>query len=186
MDMRDRPAPLRVRGGAVSGIVGRMPDEAANAAFARFAAALNRARKGEALRAAVTEDVQLDRHAPGARGEDAPIAEAFAGIAAVERWFARTPAAVTFRTVGAAWPDGDGWAIEYALDAGEFHNGGIWRARLAGDGRIAALSHRPFALADPPGLAHEAAPHHHRADHDHDHAHAEGEDDPVGSAPPRR
>lgn len=132
-----------------------MAADAASAAFRRLADALNRARDPALLRAAVTDDIRIDRHAPGERGA-APVVESFAGVAEVERWFARTPAAVRFSLAGAAWPDpGGGWGIEYAYDAGDFHHGGIWIARLAGDGRIAALSHHPFALRDaPPGAPH--------------------------------
>ena len=111
------------------------------------------------LRAAVTDDVRLDRHAPGERAT-APVAESFAGVAEVEHWFARMPGGVQFALAGAAWaePDG-GWGVEYAYDAGDFHHGGIWIARLAGDGRIARLAHHPFALRDAPGPP--GAPHAH-------------------------
>lgn len=133
--------------------------EAAHTAFQRFAEALNRARDPAAVRAAVTDDVQIDRHAPGARTAPgqlaAPVVESFTGLAEVERWFVRTPPIARFGLAGAPWPDGDTWAIEYTIVAGEFHNGGIWLARLAGDGRIAFLSHRPFALRDAaPGSSH--------------------------------
>jgi len=135
--------------------------EAAIAAFQRFVDALNRARDPAALRAAVTEDIRIDRHAPGERGA-APVVESFAGLAEVERWVARTPPVVQFALAGAAWPEpGDGsdagerWGIEYAYRADGFHHGGIWIARLAGDGRIAALAHHPFALRDaPPDVPH--------------------------------
>jgi hypothetical protein len=140
----------------------------AHAAFQRFVEALNRARDPEALRAAVVDDVQIDRHAPGARvaaGDPAaaPVAESFRGIAEVERWLVRTPPIARFGLAGAAWPDGDAWAAEYTIDAGEFHNGGLWLARLAGDGRIAFLSHRPFALRDQaaPAQPHGGSPHTH-------------------------
>jgi hypothetical protein len=73
---------------------------------------------------------------------------------------------VRFSLAGAASPEADGWVVEYAIDVGEFHNGGIWFARLAGDGRIALLTHHPFALRDaPPGTphAHGGSPHRHRS-----------------------
>jgi hypothetical protein len=131
-----------------------MSAEVWGAAFQRFVDALNRPRDGAALSAAVVDEVRIERHGPGERGV-APVVESFAGVAAVARWFARTPAAVRFTLAGAAWPDRDGdggaaWGIEYAIDAGEFHNGGIWIARLADDGRIASLSHHPFALREQP------------------------------------
>lgn len=131
------------------------------AAFQRLADALDRPRDPALLRAAVTDEIRIDRHAPGERAT-APIAESFAGLAEVERWFARMPDGVRFSLVGAVWaepsagPDAR-WGIEYAYDAHEFHHGGLWIARLADDGRVAALSHHPFALRDapaPPGGPH--------------------------------
>lgn len=133
-------------------------------AFQRFADALNRPRDPALLRAAVIDEVRIERHAPGERGAPgdagagaAPVVESFAGVAEVERWFARTPPVVQFALAGAARPDGDAWVVEYAIEVGEFRNGGTWLARLADDGRIAFLSHRPFALRDaagPPGAPH--------------------------------
>lgn len=135
--------------------------EQAIAAFHRLVDALNRSRDPGRLRAAVTDDIRIERHAPGDRAT-APVAESFAGVAEVERWFARTPPSVRFGLAGAAWPEpGEAWAIEYTIDAGEFHNGGVWLARLAGDGRIASLSHHPFALRDAGGTPHGGAPHGH-------------------------
>jgi hypothetical protein len=123
--------------------------EAANAAFQRFVEALNRSRDEALLRAAVTDDVQVDRYAPGARGV-APVAETFIGIAEVTRWLVRMPPVIMFALTRGAWPDGDGgWVIEYAYHVGEFHNGGLWIARLAEDGRIATLSHHPSSLSFP-------------------------------------
>ncbi len=119
------------------------------AAFQRFVLALNHSRDDQVLRAAVADDIRIDRHGPGDRGV-APVVESFTGTAEVARWLARTPVVVTFALASAAQPEpGDSWAIEYAIHAGEFHNGGIWVARLAGDGRLAYLSHHPFALRDP-------------------------------------
>jgi hypothetical protein len=120
------------------------------AAFQRFVEALNHPRDAAVLGAAVTDDVRIERHGPGQRGT-APIAETFTGLAEVARWVARTPSAASFSLAGAAAPDaGDTWSVEYAIDAGDFHNGGIWLARLAGDGRIAFLSHHPFPLPAEP------------------------------------
>jgi hypothetical protein len=133
---------------------GRMSIERWGAAFQRLVDALNQPSEAAALSAAVADDIRIDRHAPGERGI-APVVEAFDGLAEVARWFARMPAGVTFSLAGAVWPDGadgDGGAgggacgVQYAIVVGEFHNGGIWIARLAGDGRIAFLSHHPYAL----------------------------------------
>jgi hypothetical protein len=122
----------------------------ADAAFQRFVDALNHSRDEAMLRAAVIDDIRVERHRPGERGT-APVAETLAGIAEVVRWFARTPPVVVFSLAGAARPDTEGtWVVEYAIAAGEFHNGGVWIARLADDGRLAFLSHHPFALRDQP------------------------------------
>jgi len=132
------------------------------AAFARFADALNAPRDRAALSAAVVDDVELVRFRPGERAA-ATRAEAFAGVDAVARWFARTPGDVRFSLVGAPWREpaagdaleetagargGEAWGIEYAIDAGEFHNGGVWIARRADDGRLCSLAHHPFALRE--------------------------------------
>jgi hypothetical protein len=125
-----------------------MSVDAARAAFQRWVDALNQPRDAGALAAALADDVCVDRHAPGECGA-APRIETFTGVAEVARWLARTPAGIAFSLAGAPWPDADGaWGIEYAIDIGAFHNGGRWLARLAGDGRIAALWHHPFALPD--------------------------------------
>jgi hypothetical protein len=124
------------------------------AAFQRFVDALNRPSDGDVLTAAVADDVRIDRHGPGERGcpgerATAAVAETFLGISDAARWLARLPPVAVFALAGAAWPEcEDTWGVEYAIHAGEFHNGGIWLARFAGDGRIAFLSHRPFALRD--------------------------------------
>jgi len=128
----------------------RVSSDAVDAAFQRFADALNQPRDAAVLRAAVTDDVRIDRHAPGERGT-APVAETFTWVAEVARWLARMPPVITFAPAGAGWPAGDDtWGIEYeyATHDGEFRNGGIWIARLATDGRLAFLSHHPFALRD--------------------------------------
>jgi hypothetical protein len=164
---------------------------AATAAFERFRDALSAARDPARLRAAVVDEIRIDRHVPGPRGS-APLAETFAGIAEVERWFARSPAAVQFSLAGSARVDeGDvaegapaRWSIEYAYDAADFHNGGIWTSRFAGDGRIASLSHHPFALRDDPpaspgtphahggsGHSHGDVPHAHGSHGSHGHGH---------------
>lgn len=126
-----------------------MTADAWTAAFARLADALNHARDPARLAAAVSDDVHVDRFQPGDRAT-AALAESFAGRAAVARWFARTPASSRFTPVGVAEPAADGaWTIGYAIDDGEFHNGGVWVARAAADGRIGYLAHHPFALRDP-------------------------------------
>jgi hypothetical protein len=117
-------------------------------AFQRFVDAVNRPRDGAVLGAAVADDIRIERHEAGERAT-APLVETFTGAAEVARWLTRTPSVVVFALAGAAWPDGDDtWGVQYEIRAGEFRNGGIWLARLAGDGRIAFLSHHPFALRE--------------------------------------
>jgi hypothetical protein len=128
-----------------------MSPEAARPAFERLIAALHEPRNAALLTAAVTPDIQIQRHTPGERGAVTAVAETFAGAAEVAGWLARTPPVVRFSLVGQPVAEAaEVWTIEYAITAGEFHNGGVWRAQLASDGRIAALSHHPFAL--PPGV----------------------------------
>jgi hypothetical protein len=124
----------------------------AHQAFARFVVALNRARDPAALRAAVTGDIELQRHAPGGRDAPGPVVEAFAGFAEVERWLRRMPPVITFSLAGAPQPAGGQWKIEYAYEIqnATFRNGGVWAAALADDGRITWLAHRPFALTAAP------------------------------------
>ena len=160
-----------------------MTAELAQAAFQRFVIALNRSRDPAALRAAVSDDVAIDRHGPGVRDTPGPVVQSFAGFDAVERWVHLTPPVVVFALAGAPDADGDHWKIEYALSAGEFHNGGIWRGRLAGDGRLASLQHQPFALPeqvlrggapaplDAAKVDGEVHAEHHGAHGDHDHPH---------------
>ena len=126
-----------------------MTADPARAAFARLVDALN-APRDEALQAAAfAADIDIERYQPGPRGE-AALAQRLRGAAEVARWFARTPPISQFRLAGepAREPDGR-WLIEYAISAGDFHNGGVWCARLADDGRIVALAHHPFALRAP-------------------------------------
>jgi hypothetical protein len=122
--------------------------ELSQAAFARFIAALHHPRDAEVLAAAVSEAIELHRHVPGERGVITAVAESFVGRDQVAGWLARTPPVVRFSLAGPVTGIDDLWLVAYAIDAGEFHNGGLWRARLAPDGRIAFLSHHPFALTE--------------------------------------
>lgn len=122
-----------------------MDPDALRVAYQRFVDALNHARDELALRRAVSDDVRIERHAPAPAGEAGAIAETFDGFTAAAAWVRRTPAVVTFSLAGAPRADG---SIEYALAAEDFANGGVWRARLAADGRIAFLAHQPYALRE--------------------------------------
>jgi hypothetical protein len=117
------------------------------ATFAAWIAALAHPHDRAALVAAVDDAIHVERHAWVFRDrEPGPPAEIFDGVDAVERWLRRLPAGVTFTLVGDPVAVGDAWQIEYALAIADFRGGGVWRARLADDGRVRALSHRPFPL----------------------------------------
>ncbi len=159
-----------------------MSAELASVAFQRFAEALNHSRSSRKLRAAVADDVELERHDPGPRDSDTPgtLAETFAGIDAVERWIHRMPPVITFSLaspVGPAPDSMDTWRVryDYVINNADFRNSGWWLARLARDGKIAWLAHRPFVLPDAPEVDAGEHAEHHRAEHGHHHGHAHHE-----------
>jgi hypothetical protein len=168
--------------------------ELAAVAFQRFADALNRSRSSSRLRAAVGDDVQLDRHDPGPRDGQRPgrLAESFAGFNAVEGWIHRMPPVITFSLSSEVSPGpaadagpGEVWQVryDYVINNADFRNSGMWVARLTTDGKIAWLAHRPFVLPGPPEVDSEppAAHHHHHHAHGdghHHHAHAEPAGEP--------
>jgi hypothetical protein len=121
----------------------------ARASFAAWIEALNHPRDRARLLTAVTRDVRVERHdalAPGA--EPGPPAEVFEGALAVGGWLARMRKPVTFSLAGEPAPVDGGWQVEYALVMDDFENGGVWLARLADDGKVAWLSHRPFPVPE--------------------------------------
>jgi hypothetical protein len=122
------------------------------ASLARWIDALNHPRDRARLLAAITPDARVERHDALAREAIAPApAEVLDGVAAIARWLGRLQRETIFALVGApaAGDDGATWTIEYALRVPElaFDNGGLWVVRLADDGRLAHVSHRPFPLA---------------------------------------
>lgn len=125
----------------------------AAASFARWVAALNAPRDRALLEAAVTPDVRIERHDPIPRGAVVPPpVEVITGLEGAARWLARLLRVTTFALAGEVQrgdEDGEVWTVEYTLVVPEldFTNGGRWVARLAADGRLAQLGHRPFALA---------------------------------------
>lgn len=119
------------------------------ASFAAWVEALNHPRDRAYLRAAVADAMEVERHGPVERDQElAAPAEVFAGIDAVERWLRRLPPRVTFAVIGVPIADGAHWRVDYALEVDGFENGGCWVARLADDGRLRHLSHRPFPVPD--------------------------------------
>ncbi|MGN6105264.1 MAG: hypothetical protein ACTHU0_09190 [Kofleriaceae bacterium] len=120
------------------------------ATFERWLAAVHAPADRDALAAAVTDDVVLERHAPGTRDQPGAVVQTLRGPGELAHWFEHTPPGVAFSLVGepravAGAPAAA--AVEYALAVDDFRNGGIWIARRAPDGRLAWLAHQPFALS---------------------------------------
>lgn len=121
----------------------------ANASFAAWVAALNQPHDRALLAAAVDPQARIERHGPLDRGEPPPTpVEVIVGVTAIAAWLERLRRPTIFALAGVPRADGDDWTVEYELRVEEldFTNGGVWVARLADDGRIAVLSHRPFPL----------------------------------------
>lgn len=123
------------------------------ACFTRLVAALN-APSPEAIAAAFGEAASIDRHGGGTAEEPGRLLETFTGHEQIGKWLAlMPPGRFSFALRGPApLQPGDDPAlprIAYAIYGPDgFENTGTWVARLGGDGRIAWLGHRPFALIE--------------------------------------
>lgn len=94
--------------------------------------------------AAVAPDVEVARYGFGpSRGT---IVETLCGTEAVRAWLARTNPVCVFTLEASGSPAAGLVVARYRIDAPDFLGGGEWRARLAPDGRIAHLEHRPDDL----------------------------------------
>ena len=119
--------------------------------FARLVALLN-APSREGIAAIFREDAVIDRHGGGTAEVAGPLLETFEGHEPIERWLLLLPPAkFSFALKGEApLQPGDDPALPrtaYSIFGPEgFENTGFWVAKLAEDGRIGWLSHRPFAL----------------------------------------
>lgn len=112
------------------------------AMFQRWVDAVNAPRDRELLVAALADDAVVERHRPG---EVDDVVERFTGVDAIHKWLARTAARSVFALAGEVAVEGEQARVEYAIVLDDFKNGGIWIAR-ARDGKLAHLSHKPFAL----------------------------------------
>lgn len=111
-------------------------------AIARWLDAVNSRGAAEDVKAALTEDAVVERYGFGERKGE--LAHTFRGHDEISEWLARAPAGTVFRLAGRV--EGDN--VRYALAVDGFHNGGEWRWRLGGDGRIAWLRHDPDDLPE--------------------------------------
>lgn len=114
----------------------------------RWLAALHGRGERTSIEAALTPEACIERHAPAPRamlGQSPEPLERFEGHEAIARWLARTPSEVVFALAEPPRQEGDWVVAAYTISAGDFHNGGLWRARLQGD-RISQLLHFPAAL----------------------------------------
>lgn len=114
------------------------------AALQRWLLALNARGELAAVVEAVSPDCELCRFG---WGEEADVVkERFVGPEAVSAWLRRSPAGTVFQAEGPLTADGAGWVQPYLVRVEHFQNRGRWILRLAPDGRIASLEHRPEAL----------------------------------------
>ena len=130
---------------------------AAEAALLRWLAALNRPDVVALIGAAVGEEIDIWRH--GNYGQRGEIVERFSGLQEVIGWFARCPTGVDFQLAEGPIAASDGaWQAHYKLHMTDFEGGGVWRFRLAPDGRIAWLEHMADELDPRYRLTDQARP----------------------------
>lgn len=118
-------------------------------ALERWLAALHGRGERSSIEAALTPEACIERHAPAPRatlGQATEPAERIEGHEAIARWLARTPVEATFTLAEPPRQEADWVVVAYAISAGDFHNGGLWRVRLEGE-RIAHLAHYPSAIS---------------------------------------
>lgn len=121
--------------------------------FVRLVATLN-APSPEGITATFGDGASIDRHAGGTAEEAGKLLETFTGHEQIARWLALLPPGkFSFALRGEAplqpGDDPELPRIAYAIYGPDsFENTGTWMARLDESGRIAWLSHRPFALIE--------------------------------------
>ncbi|MCA9516898.1 MAG: hypothetical protein KC635_18275 [Myxococcales bacterium] len=140
-------------------------------AAGRFAAMLTARGAADAVALALADDCRLERF--GNYENTGKVVEILDGAAAIGTWGGTTPAETVFALASPLTLDADGatGVVRYRVAVGrDFENHGTWRLRLAGDGRIAWISHQADQLEDAGDGDHEH--HHHGQHHDHEHDHA--------------
>ena len=116
-------------------------------ALERWLAALNQRGEPDAVQAAFTSDIRIERHPPRPRaqlGVGEPV-EVLQGHAEVTTWLARSPDGTVFALVAAPVLEGEVVQAEYSIAVEDFRNGGRWLLRLEGE-RICWIGHHPAAL----------------------------------------
>jgi hypothetical protein len=114
-------------------------------ALERWIEALHHPGDEQKLRAAVTPEIVVERHAPAPRGETGELAATLRGIAAIGAWIRLAPPGGTFWLATPPRVEGTTLVAEYGYRIESLVNGGIWIASLVA-GRIGVLAHRPYAL----------------------------------------
>lgn len=112
-----------------------------------FVFALNHAGALDALQRAVDGAIRVRRF--GYHGTRHEVLEQLDGLEQVQQWLARTPATIEFflqeSTLQATGHQT--YSVRYRLTApDDFHGGGLWQLKVAADGRIRELDHRPDDL----------------------------------------
>lgn len=76
------------------------------------------------------------------------LAEVISGHEAVLAWLKRSPEGITWSI-----ESDDGKTARYALEVGDFNNGGVWHYKLDEDGKLLELHHHADAISqEPPPL----------------------------------
>lgn len=120
--------------------------EAHEKALLRWLEALNARGRREVVDVAVDPAIRLERYGFGPnQGQLVQIIE---GIGPLAAWLALTPENTAFEAVGDLdiSDDGVGTSRYRVTFPPDFENGGEWRWRLAADGRLVFVSHRPSEI----------------------------------------
>ncbi|NOY27611.1 MAG: hypothetical protein GXP62_17235 [Oligoflexia bacterium] len=97
------------------------------------------------MQAAFAPDARVERHGwDASRGH---VMESFTGHTQIAAWCARSPRNVQFDLCSTPVRQGETIAARYSVRVGDYENHGMWRAKLAEDGRLSWL-HQPDDLPD--------------------------------------
>lgn len=125
--------------------------KAATLAIERWIAALNTSLDGALTPLAFTEDAVIERC--GVKANRDKVLDTHSGHIEIAAWVARVPEGTVFtRTSDVAAETGDAgetlWTARYRITVEDFEGGGLWRVRLAEDGRLSWINHQPDDLKD--------------------------------------